>query len=104
MSKLLAKLKEPEEFFYYDGTKASYTEFTYWQPPMYSIGGEMKKGSSSRHKDTGALFLSGWKQIVRIPAKSYIKKKDYIYQSCVIPEEEFLKLYKKVRPRNDKHI
>lgn len=97
MSKLLAKLKEPEEFFYYDGTEASYTEFTYWQPPMYSIGSEMKKGSSSRLEEEGVILLSGWKQVINIPPKSYVKKKDFIYQGCVIPEEEFLNIYKKVK-------
>jgi hypothetical protein len=96
MSILRAKLKEPEEFFYYDGTETSFTEFTCWQPPMYTIGGIPQKGTINRDTQ-GGLFLSGWKQIVRIPPKSYIKKKDYIYQACVIPEKEFLANYKKSR-------
>lgn len=97
---LKAKLKEPEEFFYYDGTEASYTEFTYWQPPMYSIGGELKKGILDRNPDTESLFLSGWKQIVQIPAHSYIKKKEFIYQDCVISATDFEKRYAKTRKRN----
>ncbi len=38
-----ARLKEPEEFFFYDGSEESFKEFLAWAPPMYSINGRNEK-------------------------------------------------------------
>jgi hypothetical protein len=97
MAVLKARLKDPEEFFYYDGTKASYDEFTYWQPPMYSINGELKKGSSSYNPSSCTIMLSGWKTVFHIPPDSYIKKTSYIHEACIISAEEFKAKYKKTK-------